>query len=184
MAVHTFHGRIAAQAAQNSGELVTRSQMDAGDAAAKDLSNATGTLTTSFISDFTTAVNALIENVVGAAPEALDTLQELAAALGDDPDFAGTITAELGDLGSRITDLESAAGAGGYAETIGDGVESAFMITHNLDTVDVAVEVVRVADGQTVFPVVTRTDSDTVVVDFGADVPESDTYRVLVRKVA
>lgn len=32
---------------------------------------------------------------VGAAPEQLDTLNELAAALGDDPNFAATITAEL-----------------------------------------------------------------------------------------
>ena len=38
------------------------------------------------------AVNAL----AGAAPEVLDTLQELAAALGDDPNFAATVAAQLG----------------------------------------------------------------------------------------
>lgn len=36
-----------------------------------------------------------IENIVGAAPQALDTLKELAEALGNDPNFAGTITKEL-----------------------------------------------------------------------------------------
>jgi hypothetical protein len=36
-------------------------------------------------------VNTAIENVVGLAPEALDTLAELAAALGDDADFSTTI---------------------------------------------------------------------------------------------
>lgn len=40
-------------------------------------------------------VNAIVENVVGAAPDALDTLKELADALNNDPDFAATITAEL-----------------------------------------------------------------------------------------
>lgn len=41
-------------------------------------------------------VNAAIEAVVGSAPEALDTLKELADALGNDKDFASTITTELG----------------------------------------------------------------------------------------
>lgn len=36
-----------------------------------------------------------IRAVIGAAPEALDTLQEIADALNNDPDFAGTITNEL-----------------------------------------------------------------------------------------
>lgn len=36
-----------------------------------------------------------IQNVVGAAPEALDTLQELANSLKDDQDFAGTMTTSL-----------------------------------------------------------------------------------------
>ena len=40
-------------------------------------------------------VDAKIQEVVAAAPEALDTLKELADALGNNPDFAGTVTAEL-----------------------------------------------------------------------------------------
>lgn len=40
-------------------------------------------------------VNAIIETVIGTAPEALDTLKELADALGNDPNFAATITEEL-----------------------------------------------------------------------------------------
>jgi outer membrane murein-binding lipoprotein Lpp len=40
-------------------------------------------------------VDARIKDVIGTAPEALDTLQEIAKALGDDPNFAGTITNEL-----------------------------------------------------------------------------------------
>ncbi|MDK3165760.1 hypothetical protein QPK60_16760 [Aeromonas caviae] len=41
-------------------------------------------------------VDARIEAVIGAAPEALDTLKEIATALGNDPNFAATMTAELG----------------------------------------------------------------------------------------
>lgn len=40
-------------------------------------------------------VDARIQEVVGTAPEALDTLKELADALGNDPNFASTITLEL-----------------------------------------------------------------------------------------
>ena len=41
-------------------------------------------------------VKALVEGIIGAAPDALNTLDELAQALGDDPNFAATITTELG----------------------------------------------------------------------------------------
>lgn len=40
-------------------------------------------------------VEAKIKAVVGTAPEALDTLKELADALGNDANFAGTITTQL-----------------------------------------------------------------------------------------
>ena len=42
-----------------------------------------------------TEVDSRIQTVIGAAPEALDTLKELADSLGNDPDFAGTVTKEL-----------------------------------------------------------------------------------------
>lgn len=41
-------------------------------------------------------VDAKIAAVVDSAPETLDTLNELAAALGDDPNFATTITTQIG----------------------------------------------------------------------------------------
>ena len=40
-------------------------------------------------------VNAIVEGVIGSAPDALDTLEELSKALGEDPNFATTITTEL-----------------------------------------------------------------------------------------
>lgn len=44
----------------------------------------------------TAAIDAAVAALVDSSPGALDTLNELAAALGDDPSFAATITAALG----------------------------------------------------------------------------------------
>ena len=59
----------------------------------------------------TTQINAAIQALVAGAPEALDTLNELAAALSDDADFAGTVTSQLGTLQSSVTAAQSAATA-------------------------------------------------------------------------
>ncbi len=48
--------------------------------------------TTSINNTINSTVSAAIAGVVAAAPGALDTLNELAAAIGDDPDFVSTIT--------------------------------------------------------------------------------------------
>lgn len=41
------------------------------------------------------AIDSAISNLINSAPGALDTLQEIATALGNDPNFAATITAQL-----------------------------------------------------------------------------------------
>lgn len=56
--------------------------------------------------DIGDAVETAIATLVGGAPEALDKLNELAAALGDDPNFATTILNELASKENRILDLE------------------------------------------------------------------------------
>ena len=55
-------------------------------------------------SDFQTSeeVNAAIEKIIGAAPEVLDTLKELADALDNDPDFANNITKRITELASQV----------------------------------------------------------------------------------
>lgn len=66
------------------------------------------THSSSQISDFSSAVDARVQLIVDAAPSALDTLNELAAALGDDPDFAGTITLLLAGkqpLSAALTEI-------------------------------------------------------------------------------
>lgn len=51
-------------------------------------------------------VEAAINNLIASAPAALDTLNELAAALGDDPNFATTISTSIG-LKADQTDLDT-----------------------------------------------------------------------------
>jgi hypothetical protein len=48
-------------------------------------------------------VNTAVSNLVDAAPGTLDTLNELAAALGDDPNFATTVAASIGTKEPIIT---------------------------------------------------------------------------------
>lgn len=184
MADHEFFGTVSAQAATASDHLVQKAQLDAAAASAIARANHTGTQTVSTLSDFTTAVDARIANVIDSAPTALDTLNELAAALGDDPNFAATTASSLGALDTRIDALEAASGVGTFKQNVGDAVLSSFTVTHNLGTLDVKVEVVRISDGQTVFPVVKRPSTNTVSVDFGSDVPTSNQYRVLVLEIA
>ena len=50
-----------------------------------------------------TQVNNAIQGVVDAAPAALDTLNELAASLNDDSDFAGTMTTALAGKQATLT---------------------------------------------------------------------------------
>ncbi|MCI5078695.1 hypothetical protein [Oricola sp.] len=69
--------------------------------------NTTQIATTAFVAS---AVAALVD----AAPGTLDTLNELAAALGDDPNFATTITASIAGklaIASNLSDLDDAAAA-------------------------------------------------------------------------
>lgn len=47
-------------------------------------------------------VKAAIEGIIGSAPDVLDTLKEIADALGNDPNFATTITKKLAALAEQI----------------------------------------------------------------------------------
>jgi Lower baseplate protein N-terminal domain len=69
--------------------------------------NTTQIATTAFVS-------AAVSAIVDTAPEALNTLNELAAALGDDANFATTVSTSLGEKlvkASNLSDLTSASTA-------------------------------------------------------------------------
>ena len=62
-------------------------------------------------------VDTKVAGLVDSAPEALNTLNELAAALGDDPNFATTISTEIGKK-ANIADLATVATSGNYADLL------------------------------------------------------------------
>lgn len=57
----------------------------------------TGATTTWSSSKISAQLTASLNGVLGGAPAALDTLNELAAAIGDDANFASTVTTALGN---------------------------------------------------------------------------------------
>lgn len=72
-------------------------------------------LSASDYDQFTTALQTIaaqqaqikVTALVNAAPATLDTLKELADALGDDPNFAATIAAQLGTISAQLATKES-----------------------------------------------------------------------------
>jgi hypothetical protein len=73
-----------------------------GQVPANQLGNATVDL-----SDYATEtyVDTAVSDLVASAPAALDTLNELAAALGDDANFATTVTTALSNKQDKVTDV-------------------------------------------------------------------------------
>lgn len=82
-----------------------------------------------------TFVGTAISNLVASAPGALDTLNELAAALGDDPNFATTVTNALALRTQK------------YSATFGNGTLNTFTITHSLNTLNFTISVRESASG-------------------------------------
>lgn len=205
------------------------------DANLKNRANHTGTQASSTISDFATAVNALItakkvtdltapttpvdfngqrltglatptstsdastkgyvdtavSNLVSSAPGTLDTLNELAAALGNDPNFATTITAALANK-ANVSSLASVATAGTYASlngkpayttAVGDGSATSFTVTHALGTKNVHVTLYQTgAPYSEVLAQVDHSSNSVVTLTFGT-APTAGQYAVYITAV-
>lgn len=89
----------------------------------------TSTTKTYSISKIIDLVNTTLANITNGAPAALDTLDELAAAIGDDSNFAATVTTALSnrlrfDAAQTLTSAQKAQGAANLGvptlEQIGD----------------------------------------------------------------
>lgn len=70
---------------------------------------------------------------------------------------------------------------GGYAANVGNGSSTSFVVTHNLNTVDVLVQVVEVSTGDTVYTDVARTSVNAVTVTFNT-APTTNQYRIVIKK--
>jgi len=86
---------------------------------------ATGVTQTAGTSNTTLATTAFVgtavANLVSSAPAALDTLNELAAALGNDANFATTISTSLGEKLVKTANLSDLANAGTARTNLGLG---------------------------------------------------------------
>jgi len=78
----------------------------------------------------TTYVDGEVANLVASAPATLDTLNELAAALGDDPNFATTVSTSLG-LKANSADVAALSGADFTGTVTADGLISSGDLTFN-----------------------------------------------------
>jgi len=58
-------------------------------------------------------VDTEVANLVDSSPSTLDTLNELAAALGDDPNFATTVANDIGDKADKTIDINAGSGLTG-----------------------------------------------------------------------
>ncbi|WNN95756.1 minor tail protein [Gordonia phage Fribs8] len=69
--------------------------------------------------ELTAAINAALDQIIDGSPGSLDTLNELAAALGDDPNFAATVTAQIAAKADKLRQIIAGAGltGGGTLET-------------------------------------------------------------------
>lgn len=109
-----------------------------------------------------------IADLLGSAPETLDTLNELAIALGNDPNFATTITNQLALRTKK------------YTVAVGNGSATSYTVTHNLNTRDVVVMIRETASPYAqVFTDVEMTTVNTVSVKF-AVAPTTSQYTVTV----
>lgn len=162
------------------------SQVVAMVAAAQDRANHTGTQLAATISDLPAYVQAYIDGVIDAAPAALDTLNELAAALGDDPNFAATINSLYAALNVRVTALEGAVPPRRLTALVGDGLGAVFNIDHNWALANqdlVEVSAVDTITHATVLVAATRPTANRVTIDFGIQTPAVNQYRVMLREI-
>jgi hypothetical protein len=117
-------------------------------------------------------INDAVSAIVDGAPAALDTLNELAAALADDAAFSSTVTTALG---LRVQS---------YTTTFGDAAATSFTITHNLNTRAVQVQIYQAATPWAQEDCeVAATTVNTVTLSGFATAPASAYYRVVVQGV-
>ncbi|MBN8294743.1 hypothetical protein JI664_22425, partial [Rhodobacter sp. NTK016B] len=82
----------------SAAELATKAPINSPDFSGIPLVDTAAPGTNNRQAASTAFVQAAISALIAAAPGALNTLNELAAALGDDPNFAATIAGQIGDL--------------------------------------------------------------------------------------
>lgn len=109
-----------------------------------------------------------IAELVGSAPETLDTLYEIAEALGRDPNFATTILTKLAEKTKK------------YTQQIGNGSDTVIEVSHGLNSRDVIVQLRETAPPYAVVMTdVEITTTDKITLRF-AEAPATNEYTVTI----
>lgn len=108
-----------------------------------------------------------IAAIVNSAPGTLDTLNELATALGDDPNFATTITNLINTKARKFT------------AAVGNGTATTFNVTHNFNTLDTTASLRETSSGSWVIADIQTVDANTIKIVF-ATAPTSGQYKLTV----
>jgi hypothetical protein len=115
-----------------------------------------------------TIISTAVAQIVDSAPTTLDTLNELAAALGDDAAFSTTVTTALSNR------------AQAYSANIGDGSTTAIVVTHSLGTRDIICSVRDAGSPYDGVDVEWQATSTTTATFTFAVAPTSNQYRVTI----
>jgi hypothetical protein len=149
-----------ANAAQTAAEATAASLASAAQSAA--ISTAAADATTKAAGAVTSAnsyTDGKITALVNGAPDLLNTLDELAAALGDDENFATTVTNAIAAKTSKAAVTITGAGT-----STSEGFE--YSVAHNLDKATIVAQVFDGSDVVDVF--IRKVDNNTLKVITGA----------------
>ena len=109
-----------------------------------------------------------LAELVGSAPETLDTLYEIAEALGSDPNFATTILTSLAEKTKKHT------------QQIGNGSDTVIEVSHGLNSRDVIVQLRETASPYAVVMTdVEMTTTNKITLRF-AKAPATNEYTVTI----
>jgi len=133
-------------------------------------------------------VDAQVGNLIDSAPAALDTLNELAAALGDDSDFAGTVTTSLAGKADAATDIAGYGITDAYTITEVDtalGLKANAADVYTQAEVDQAITDLAIGDYALAADVYTQAEVDALTFDFDTKISNKPTtlagYGILMR---
>jgi len=136
----------------------------------RDRTTHTGTQSASTISDFASTVRDTVLTGLSVLTNATITATD-------------TVLDALGKLQKQISDnletLQGIVNSSKYTVTIGDNINSVYTITHNRNTENILVSIIKVATKENTLTAFTIVDANNITIDFG-EVIGTNTYKVIV----
>lgn len=173
---------IGADATTNN-DAVRKSQLDTASAAARNRGNHTGTQDSTTISDFTSAVTAIVNPAINTAltplldgaDTSLDSFREVLERFQNNEGEAADILTRLTQAENDITTLSQGA-VTKFTGLVGNGTLSSFTVATGID--NPIVQILEVSTGEVVHPTVTISGQN-ITVNFGTYVPANNAFKVV-----